>query len=115
MAYTNLRDAREKVRNLEDFTGNSLRGEFFPNGTPINFYMGRTKYVVPAGSLYVVYSYDTPIAWIDNKGKAFITDEKFSVTTSKHMHSVYGLSDLTFAQRDKLLKRYIIREAYDPS
>lgn len=33
---------------------------------------------------YVVYSYDTPIAWVDENGEVRIPDEKYSITTSRH-------------------------------
>lgn len=33
---------------------------------------------------YVVYSYDTPIAWRDTDGNWTVPDVKYSTTTSKH-------------------------------
>ena len=36
---------------------------------------------------YIVYSYDTPIAWHSAKGW-YIVAQKFSVTTSKHQNYV---------------------------
>ena len=37
----------------------------------------------------VLFSYETPVAGWDNEG-AFRTDEKFSVTTSKHINKYLG-------------------------
>lgn len=37
-----------------------------------------------AGSTYAVYSYETPIAWVDKSGDWVVPDVKYSVTTSKH-------------------------------
>lgn len=111
MTYTNLRDARQKVRNLESFTGNSLRGEAFPGGIGYKPSWGRGSYGPYKDAVYIVWSYGTPVLWVDGRGKVNRTPEKFSVTTSKHMGSLWGLSELTFAQREELLNRYVIREA----
>lgn len=37
---------------------------------------------------YVVWSYDTPIAWVDSGGSWVIPDVKYSTTTSKHQNLV---------------------------
>lgn len=39
---------------------------------------------------YVIYSYDTPIAWLFNKngGSWAMPDAKYSVTTSKHQTTI---------------------------
>jgi len=39
--------------------------------------------------LSILFSYETPVAGWDNLG-AFRTDEKFSVTTSKHINKYLG-------------------------
>lgn len=36
---------------------------------------------------YIVYSYDTPIAWHSSNGW-YVVEQKFSVTTSKHTNYV---------------------------
>lgn len=39
---------------------------------------------------YVVWSYDTPIAWYDPELKMWITpDEKYSITTSRHQGKIF--------------------------
>ena len=42
---------------------------------------------------YVLFSYKTPVAGWDELG-AFRTDEKFSVTTSKHINKYLGGKDV---------------------
>ena len=41
----------------------------------------------------VLFSYETPVAGWDDEG-AFRTDEKFSVTTSKHINKYLGGKDI---------------------
>lgn len=38
----------------------------------------------PRSIRYVVYSYNTPIAWVMADGEVYRVAQKFSVTTSKH-------------------------------
>ncbi len=38
------------------------------------------------GPLYVVYSYLTPIAWVNHRGECVIPDENYSVTTTHHQN-----------------------------
>lgn len=37
---------------------------------------------------YIVYSYDTPIAWITTDGTAYVPDVTYSVTTTRHQRIV---------------------------
>jgi hypothetical protein len=49
---------------------------------------------------FAVFSYATPIAWVDESGQWVIPDVRYSVTTSKHQSQArYGaaLSDLEVA------------------
>ena len=43
------------------------------------------------GCTYIVYSYQTPIAWIDEFGRAIHTRQHFSNTTSRHIGYTYTL------------------------
>lgn len=55
---------------------------------------GQNRYVWPkAGALYLVYSYSTPIAWIDEFGIARRSPQNFSVTTSRHQGMLWGFED----------------------
>lgn len=40
------------------------------------------------GSTYAVYSYWTPIAWLNEDGVWISPDVKYSVTTSKHQNKI---------------------------
>jgi hypothetical protein len=41
------------------------------------------------GPVYVVYSYDTPIAWVTKSGREVKPSAKYSATTSKHLGKLY--------------------------
>lgn len=45
-------------------------------------------------ALYVVYSYDTPIAWLTRTGEWIRNVTDYSVTTSKHQNKVFSAIDL---------------------
>lgn len=62
----------------------SLRGESGSGYEVTPGRMGnRGSMIVPADAVYVVWSYATPIAYVDANGYVYVTDERFSVTTSK--------------------------------
>lgn len=103
MAYTPLRDIPKKVAKLEDFDGNSVRGVYFEGGVKHPIHRGQAEVGPPAGSIYIVWSYLTPIAWIDGLGKAVRPAQKFSRTTTRHQSTLYTLKDLTEDERDKHL------------
>ena len=44
-----------------------------------------------AGITYVVWSYQTPIAWVKSDGSVHKVSQRFSVTTSKHQGLLYML------------------------
>lgn len=72
---TTLKEAQTKIHMLEDFNAGNLRGYWYEG------------YERP---MYAVYSYAEKIA--EQEGDSFehrwITDEKFSMTTSKHTNMV---------------------------
>lgn len=41
------------------------------------------------GPIFVVYSYETPIAWVDSDNVEIKIPVKYSATTSKHMGKLY--------------------------
>jgi hypothetical protein len=45
-------------------------------------------------ALYVVYSYDTPIAWLTREGVWVKNFSTYSATTSKHQNKVFSAIDL---------------------
>lgn len=102
-AYTNLRDTPDKIAKLQTFHGNNMRGQFFGRGgARYSPDRGIGREAPPQGSIYVVWSYATPIAWIDNVGRAHRVPEKFSVSTSKHQGKLYTLRDLTPEEQREL-------------
>lgn len=99
--YTRLRDIPDKIAQLESFDGNSMSGYFFSDGA-YGIQPGRGNESPPNGSIYIVWSYGTPIAWIDQVGRAYRVPHKFSVTTSKHQSILHTLKDLTSKDRERL-------------
>jgi hypothetical protein len=45
------------------------------------------------GALYIIYSFDTPIAWIDAYGRAKRSPQWYSQRTSRHQSLLYTLAD----------------------
>lgn len=68
MSTINLRQAEVAIKNRQDFVAGAktLRGYTNDKGE------------------YVVYSYRALIALVKPNGRAWITDTKYSVTTSRH-------------------------------
>jgi hypothetical protein len=42
---------------------------------------------------YVVYSYDTPIAWRTNRGAWVLNQTRYGATTSKHQGKIFSAID----------------------
>lgn len=54
----------------------------------------------------VIYSYGTPIAWLDN-GKWIVPDVAYSITTSsKHQSQLYRLPNISYIPWDESLIKY---------
>jgi hypothetical protein len=53
--------------------------------------LDRWKSDSKTGSLYVVWSYATPIAWVRSDGEVYRVSQRFSPTTSKHQGMLYML------------------------
>ena len=49
--------------------------------TPLGANMTEVRY----GDNYVLFSYQTPVAYSDKDGNVFVTNKKWSATTSKHI------------------------------
>lgn len=91
MTVLSYRQIPGAIARRETFRGNSMRGEVIPAGLT-----GRNIY--PTGILpepwrtllrtqsptYVVWSYSTPIAWVNHDGTHVIPDVKYSATSSRH-------------------------------
>jgi hypothetical protein len=65
----NYKTIATKLANLESFRGNSLNAFYF-------------------GGVYKVYSYTTLIAEVGNMGNKLVSENKYSVTTSRHQNLI---------------------------
>jgi hypothetical protein len=63
---------------MEGFSGMLMKNLHL---TPLGANVTEVRY----GDNYVLFSYQTPVAYMDVSGTCFQTNEKFSVTTSKHI------------------------------
>lgn len=45
-------------------------------------------------ALYIVYSYETPIAWLTRTGNWVMNGTRYSATTAKHQSKVFSAIDL---------------------
>lgn len=60
--------------------------------------------VVDTHIAYWVYSYDTPIAWVDNNGVWFMPPVRYSITTTNHQHLVARAIGFAFTVKTSLMK-----------
>lgn len=90
--YRDMTGPNGLLANRQPFTGNSLWAEwttFCPSagrlyGSQHDKLHNAWKWAVDTGRrMYVVYSYNTPIAWAIDGEYAYCTPQRFSVTTSK--------------------------------
>lgn len=90
MIKCNLRTVRNAVRAKEEFKcNNSLSGEWTHHvgfGW-INESVSLANHLNGATKNFAVYSYDTPIAVYNHKGW-WINEDKYTVTTSRHMSAI---------------------------
>lgn len=82
-----LADVSTAITNREDFRFNTMHGYHtnapVPAGYSNEFSTKVNDAIREMKNVYVIYSYGTPIA-AEINGEAIITDEKFSMTTSRH-------------------------------
>ena len=82
----NQRDAIHYIATRQEFKASALSGSRYSLGG--GQLMGKDLATFEAdvnGADYIVYSYDTPIAWHSSNGW-YVVAQKFSVTTSKHQN-----------------------------
>lgn len=80
----NQREAMERIANRQAFEASSLSGKYC-NYTPGAGRLGAEYEKLTSDfktGAYVVFSYNTPIAWFGANGW-YVVQEKFSPTTSK--------------------------------
>jgi len=93
MKQLNQRDAIHYIATGQEFKASALSGKretYTPDSGRLN--SGEFSRLVvdfnnSGRSMYVVYSYGTPIAWHTAEGW-YVVEQKFSVTTSKHQNYV---------------------------
>lgn len=93
MPSKTLADSVELIRQRKDFKIGNIEGRAFakpdyPNGLTYRPQRGWNTgpLFVPIGARYVLFSYYTPVAWIDDLGRAVFCPQTFSPSTSRHMH-----------------------------
>jgi hypothetical protein len=85
----NQKEAMERIQAREPFEASSLSGKYM-NYTPGAGRLGdefiRLSNEFKTGA-YIVFSYNTPIAWFGSNGW-YVVEQKFSPTTSKQQNYV---------------------------
>jgi hypothetical protein len=78
----------ECLRNREPFKNRteSFRGDYAPTGPIARGWLEEPPY--PSLPVYIVWSYDTPIAWVENSGQWVVTKQRFSQTTGRHQSAL---------------------------
>lgn len=66
----------ERLGNYPDDFSSFMERIYTPDGDEF----------VTVGPLYVVYSYNTPIAWVIGRGEVKVPDHRYSVTTTHHQN-----------------------------
>lgn len=92
------RDLPDMIARREDFeTYGALRGGWITEGTATSYpgYLAGPDLEVWQDQrphiAYVVWSYDTPIAWWSRRYGWHKVSQKFSVTTSKHQGKLFRI------------------------
>ena len=82
-----LSDVSTAIANREEFRFTTMHGYHtnapVPTGYSTEFSTKVNDAIRAMKQVYVIYSYGTPIA-AEINGRAIITNEKFSMTTSRH-------------------------------
>lgn len=95
------------------FVGNTMRAEL-NYGIPLPATTGlldreEVRHLVTSADyaermhlpLYVIYSYDTPIAWaVGRDGEGYVVEQKWGPTTGKHKHYARANLDRTHDERE---------------
>jgi hypothetical protein len=92
------REIKELLSNRSSFVGNSMSARYHSTWCPdsgrlypdecLRLQSDYSKSVELGVPLYVVFSYNTPIAWALPNSPAYVANQKFSVTTSKGQNYV---------------------------
>jgi hypothetical protein len=107
MARMTYEEAADAISLLREFRANTMHGTrlYVMSGAPgtghlpepyakrlqdaqrertAAYLAGKGRNAVPDAPLYIIYSYETPIAWVTLAGEVVIPAIKYSQTTSRH-------------------------------
>lgn len=65
-------------------------------------------------AIYAVYSYETPIAWIDKTGEIIMPPVRYSNTTTQHQHTAAQALGVGFGATDGSFRKGKGRSPYGP-
>lgn len=100
------RTAVDYIARYQAFEASALSAQVYPNGCGSIGHGYLTQDSVPPDATYVVFSYFTPIAWVEGCGRAVRTAQRFSPTTStKHQPCLYRLADRPDGDREEIERR----------
>lgn len=88
MPSKTLASTLDLIRERKEFAiGNVSATSHYPDGAKRQPFQGRNHgpLLPGVGVKYLVFSYNTPIAWIDDLGRAVFCPQTFSRSTSRHM------------------------------
>jgi hypothetical protein len=103
MAQATLRQIPALIAERKSFRGNSMPAVAIDRNDGFRGHIGigtagrlgteeaRKFYAEADRIVYLVKSYDTPIAWVLDDGTTYKVGQKFSVTTSRHQGKLYTL------------------------
>jgi hypothetical protein len=94
MIKTTIREAGRHIAGQRTFDASAMSADFFivTDGTPQwgrldNEHLDQLRHDLEThGTLYVVYSYETPIAWAPVGGRLYVPDAHYTMTTTKHQN-----------------------------
>ena len=95
-----LAKLRSALQECTPFTtSGALRGDAWGRNTVSRWDLGElnttesNRFMLDhlTGIAFVVWSYETPIAWVLDNGAVYHVSQRFSVTTSRHQSLIGGL------------------------
>lgn len=103
--YISQRETDVPLRLYKRFNSGNFWAEEYPGGCE-RVSNQRGTYDPPRDSTYVVYSYLTPIAWVEGCGRAVFSPEHFSPSTSQHQHLArYALKNRPDGDEKEIARR----------
>ena len=77
-----LNDAAAWIAERKPFDCGNMSARSYP--APVHIHPGWNSMLRPGPVVYAVFSYSTPIGWIDDLGRAVVPPETHSNSTSRH-------------------------------